>query len=310
MPKHHHGGSKFGFGALGLGALATAAAGTYKASEALVHLRKLHDVGNNNMVYVRIIERVNIDLAECDRLLALPDVKYALSRSPEKVAWIRKSIAIMRAALQEMARHTARVRKDGLKGKWVGLWNRAYWVLEEHEKLEMRVHEVARGHDGLLQVLAFLSPFEPLACCLDARQHGGAYRQDGTYQQGDTYASVSYGQRDAGVYNDETDQYREEKDVTYREEREESPSHRAVEQRYQQGHDPDEYVVDEDPRYRSIIAQSRPRFKDVQDVQEDQFIQREPAQEIEVDRRVELDRQTVAPERYNDPPKVCPLSYE
>ena len=107
-------------------------------------------------IFVRIIERVRLDLAECERLLALPDVKYALSRSPEKVAWIRTSIGVMKAALQAMAHHTARVRNDVERGLWVGVRNRLYWLLEEREKLVMHTDEVARGHDGLLQVLAFL----------------------------------------------------------------------------------------------------------------------------------------------------------
>ena len=87
MPKHsgHGGAEAFGLGALSAGAVISAIAGGYKFAEFLVKAKKLHEVGGENAVFVRMIQRVHIDLIEIERLLALPAIKEALSRSPEKV---------------------------------------------------------------------------------------------------------------------------------------------------------------------------------------------------------------------------------
>jgi hypothetical protein len=172
MPAHGGEGKAFGLGALSAGAVISAVAGTYKVAEFLLHLRKLHDVGNENDVFVRMVERVRLDLAEVDRLLSLPEIKLALSRSPEKVTWIKRVISTLRAAMEEKAKWTESVRKGVEGGRILGLKKRIWWVLEEHEKLETRRMELAMCHLGLLQVLSFLAPLEPLACC----QPEGVYR--------------------------------------------------------------------------------------------------------------------------------------
>jgi hypothetical protein len=164
MPRHSE-GKAFGLGALSAGAVISVVAGAYKVGEAVLHLRRLHAVGKENDVFVRMVERVRLDLAEVDRLLALPEVKLALSRSPEKVQWIKRTITTLRVAMEEKAKYTESVRKAVEGGRILGLRKRIWWVLEEHEKLVNRRMELAMCHLGLLQVLAFLAPLEPLACC-------------------------------------------------------------------------------------------------------------------------------------------------
>jgi hypothetical protein len=171
MPRHSD-GKAFGLGALSAGAVISVVAGAYKFGEAALHLRKLHSVGKENDVFVRMVERVRLDLAEVDRLLAVPEVKLALSQSPEKAQWIKRTITTLRMAMEEKARWTESVRKGIEGGRFLGLRKRIWWVLEEHEKLVNRRMELAMCHLGLLQVLAFLSPLEPLACC----QPEGMYR--------------------------------------------------------------------------------------------------------------------------------------
>lgn len=178
MPKHGHGeGKAFGLGALSAGAVLSAIAGAYKFGEFLVHLRKLHDVGEENAVFVRMVERVRLDLQETERLLAVPEIKHALSRSPEKTAWIKQVVTRMRIALEEKAKWTESVRKGIEGGRILGLKKRIWWVLEEHEKLVNRRMELAMCHLGLLQVISFLEPLEPLACC----QPEGMYKANERY---------------------------------------------------------------------------------------------------------------------------------
>jgi hypothetical protein len=182
MPRHGE-GTAFGLGALSAGALISAAAAAYKVGEAVLHLRKLHDVGEENAVFVRMVERVRLDLMETERLTSIYEVKIALQRSPEKVEWIKQTITRCRIAMEEKAKWTESVRKGVEGGKSLSLRKRIWWVLEEHEKLENRRMELAMCHLGLLQVINFLGPLEPLACC----QPEGIYRaNERFYREADT----------------------------------------------------------------------------------------------------------------------------
>jgi hypothetical protein len=152
--------------ALRAGAIISVVAGAYKVGEFLVHAKHLRGVREENSVYVRIIERVRADLAECERLLALPQVRFALSTAPGKVEWIRRSVHAVREALREKA--TAAGGVGGRKS--LGLQSRLWWVLDTKEKLQNLRMELALSYMGLLQVLAFLAPLEPLACCEGERR--------------------------------------------------------------------------------------------------------------------------------------------
>ena len=135
-------------------------------AEFMIRMKRLHDVGSENAVYVGLVDRVRLDLAETDRLLHLPEVKFSLSKSPEKVAWIRKTITGVRIAIEQMGKYTGRVSADLERGKHVKLRHRIRWVLDEHEKLAHRQLLLATSHQGLLEVLGFLATLEPLACCM------------------------------------------------------------------------------------------------------------------------------------------------
>jgi hypothetical protein len=196
MPKHndHHGGKAgifgLGVGVLSFGAVASAIAGTHKILETAVQLRNLWDVSEDNMVFVRIIDRVHVDLKEVERLMALPEIKDALRKTPAKVDWIRETIGSVKEALETTAHFTKRVRKDTDRGKWVGLRNRIWFRMEEFEKLELHTLEIARCHDGLLAVLSLLSSYE-----MGEKQEEPGY--DRRYQQQEQepkYETVGYGQ--------------------------------------------------------------------------------------------------------------------
>jgi hypothetical protein len=238
MPKHssgHHGLEAFGLGALSLGAVVSAIAGGYKFAEFLVKAKKLHEVAGENAVFVRIIQRVQVDLIETDRLLALPEVKRALSKSPQKVTWIRKTISALRESLEEMAGFTEHVQRDVDRGRRVGLRNRLRWVLDEHEKLVHARMEVAMNHLGLIQVLGFLSALEPLACC----------QPDGEY--------------------DEADRFVQESEVEYKETKEyDRPKHgeRNVDEGFYEGEEhpegekgrKEEYITVDEVRFMSLMV--------------------------------------------------------
>lgn len=173
MPKQHGSGGRFGIGALGVAGILSAIGGTYKVAEFLVHMRKLHDVGEENAVFVRLLERVRLDLQETDRLLRIPEVQEVLEQNREKREYVLGVIDSTQRAVHDMAKFTERVDKDvKKKGGWfslrrmtgmdVGLRNRIWWVLEEHERLLARRLEIATCHEGLVMVLGFLAKYEPL----------------------------------------------------------------------------------------------------------------------------------------------------
>ncbi|KAF2838176.1 hypothetical protein M501DRAFT_993038 [Patellaria atrata CBS 101060] len=163
--------------ALGVGAALGAVGSIYKAGEALIRLKRLHDVAEENAVFTRLAARVRDDLEEAERLMRVKEVKYALSGNPEKVEWIRDTMAGVHEALYEINRYTKRVCKDTDRGKHVGVKNRVIWVLDEHEKLVHRRMELATCHQSLLQVLALLGGLEPLRCCQDEKGQGNRYEQ-------------------------------------------------------------------------------------------------------------------------------------
>jgi hypothetical protein len=154
-----------GLGALSLGAVASAAAGGYKIAEFLVHAKKLKEVTSENKVFVRLVERVQLDLAEVDRLLKLPAIKHSLRRNPKKVAWIKNTVTAMDMALEQLASYSGTVANDTRGGRHAGLWTRMKWVLDEHEKLVHRQMEVNLSHQGIVAVLQFLGALEPMNCC-------------------------------------------------------------------------------------------------------------------------------------------------
>lgn len=172
MSRHgRHGGHGGEIAAgIGLASLAGIAGGTYKFAEFLTKVKRLHDVGGENAVFVRISENVRNDLRETERLLHLRDVKEALRTKPSRVRWIQSTIGRVRSVLEDMDKYTGRVDEDVEKrqNRWFGLgWgtgvklrHRLRWVLDEHEKLDNRTLELSTVHQSLMSVMEFLAQFE------------------------------------------------------------------------------------------------------------------------------------------------------
>lgn len=192
MPKHSSKDASFG---LKFGTVAGIFAGAYQAAEIGTKLRALYDVPEDTRLFMGILARVRIDLAEAERLMAVKQVKFALSKSPAKVQWIKKTISSMKEALEGMHKLSSKVKDRVENGRFHGIWGRVSFITDDQDKLNIHTQQVARSHAGLLEVIGFLSSLEPLACCDEAK-------------------GVHGGQQHRGDYDDHED-YFEEKDVVY-----------------------------------------------------------------------------------------------
>jgi hypothetical protein len=288
----------FGMGALKTGAVISAVAGAYKFGEFIIKLRHLEGVDGDSSVFVRIMDRVRLDLLEVERLLDLPEVKSALSRNREKVLWIQSCIGDMHMALDQTNGIISGVKK-GL-GSWTwGFYSRVKWALHDHEKLQHRRMEVALKHLSILNVLTYLAPLEPLACCdpqTKYEQRKKVYDEAREY-----YRGIDEGR------GEETDRYISEKDRYYVRDfdarREPEPERiiyrgepepeRAIYRREEdivevddlgRGYG-DEYVVENGSYYRNREEPYEERQRVVR-VEEDEYRERE--YEEERPRRVEM----------------------
>jgi len=146
-----------GLGAVSIGAAAGAIGATYKITEFLVKCKKLFHVRGENAVFVRLIDRVQADLVEADRLLALKEVKEMLKKNKGKTLWVQAQVVAMREAIEEMSKYT---KKVAAAGWWLGIKTRIWWVLDEYEKLIHREMELSMAREGLLAVIEYLNEFE------------------------------------------------------------------------------------------------------------------------------------------------------
>jgi hypothetical protein len=131
----------------------------FKFSEFAIALK---DVGKENAVFARTIQRVKDDLEETERLLYLPEVKSALARYPGKIAWINKAISSVKVALNDIGLYVERARSDKDRDGSVSFENRVRWVLKDHEKLKNRAVELNTCHISLSSVLEELHRLEHL----------------------------------------------------------------------------------------------------------------------------------------------------
>ncbi|KIV99343.1 uncharacterized protein PV09_09001 [Verruconis gallopava] len=162
MSRHgRHSGRHFleglGVGAISIGGAAAAIGATYKFSEFLVKCKRLFEVRSENEVFVRLVESVQADLAELDRLLALKEVKEALRHNKGKTLWIQTKVRDVNQAIGSMKKYT---RKVANAGWWLGIRTRIWWVLHEYEKLMHREMELASAREGVLAAIEYLSQFE------------------------------------------------------------------------------------------------------------------------------------------------------
>lgn len=142
----------FGAGAV-FGAINTA----FKFSEFVI---ALNEVGSENNVFVRTIQRVRLDLEEIERLLAIESVKSVLYQNPQKTRWVKEAIFDTKTALNDIGLFVERVRSDKDRDGEIGFGNRVRWVLKDHGKIENRRSELAACHQTLTTVLASLHPLE------------------------------------------------------------------------------------------------------------------------------------------------------
>jgi hypothetical protein len=142
---------------------------------------KLYSVDSENGVFVRMIQRVRLDLEETERLLCSPSVKSKLTATPGKLPWIKGVIMSTKGALNEIGRWVERVRSDKEGYGSISWENRVRWVFNDNEKLVNRKMELSANHQALSIVLAYLAPLEQAATPVTAEPP--AY-QDATFFDG------------------------------------------------------------------------------------------------------------------------------
>ncbi|KAG4411344.1 hypothetical protein IFR04_015530 [Cadophora malorum] len=145
---------------LGAGAIFGAINTAFKFSEFAIELA---EVGSENNVFVRTIQRVRLDLNEAERLLRVPAIRASLENNPQKSFWIQQAIHSTKSALNDIGLFVERVRSDQDRDETVSFINRVRWVLNDHGKLENRRSELATCHQSLATVLSTLHPVEMLA---------------------------------------------------------------------------------------------------------------------------------------------------
>ena len=121
---------------------------------------KLYGVESENGVFVRLIQRVRLDLEEAERLLSVRSVKQKLFGTPEKLPWIKGSLLSTKAALNEIGKWVERVRAEKQGFGNVSFETRVRWVFNDQDKLTTRSMELRTSHQTLSTVLAYLGPLE------------------------------------------------------------------------------------------------------------------------------------------------------
>ncbi|CAH0014775.1 unnamed protein product [Clonostachys rhizophaga] len=162
---HGHGRGSFnhpvleslGIGALSIGGAAAAIGASWKIAEFLVKCKTLFEVRDENAVYVRLVERVKVDLAEAERLMALKSVQDGMRENREKTLYVQSLIRGVHDAIKGMTKYTSKVAGAG---PWMGLPTRLWWVLHEREKLAHRQMELAMAREGIMEVIGWLGEFE------------------------------------------------------------------------------------------------------------------------------------------------------
>jgi hypothetical protein len=137
----------------------------FKFSEFAV---KLYSVESENGVFVRMIQRVRLDLEETERLVYSPLVQSKLVATPGKLPWIKGVIMSTKGALNEIGRLVERVRSDKAGYGSISWENRVRWVFNDNEKLVHRRMELGTCHQALSTVLAYLAPLEQVTTPLTA----------------------------------------------------------------------------------------------------------------------------------------------
>jgi len=119
-------------------------------------------------VFVRMIQRVRLDLEETERLLCVPSVKEKLISTPGKLPWIKGVVISAKSALIDIGRWVERVRADKEGYGSISWENRVRWVFNDHDKLVTRRMELGTCHQALSTVLLYLAPLEKTETPVDA----------------------------------------------------------------------------------------------------------------------------------------------
>jgi len=121
---------------------------------------KLYGVESENGIFVHLIQQVQLDLEETERLLAVPAVTKKLKSTPEKWRWIRESITRTKASVNEIGKWVEPVRGEQVAYGSVSFRTKVKWIFNDHDKLVTRSAQLRAAHQTLSNVLVFLTPLE------------------------------------------------------------------------------------------------------------------------------------------------------
>jgi len=115
---------------------------------------KLKAVSEENLIFLRLIDRVRQDLEEV-RAERASKTAY-LATAVTKRSWVDAAIADAEAALIDIGKLVEGTRVDLERARSVGMKNRLEWALYNHDKFVTRQAGLDTCHRSLLAVLTFL----------------------------------------------------------------------------------------------------------------------------------------------------------
>jgi hypothetical protein len=121
---------------------------------------KLYGVESENGIFVNLIQQVQHDLEETERLLSIPDITKKIKNTPDKWCWIQKSIAAAKASLIEIGKCVEPVRGEQEAYGSATFKTKVKWIFKDHDKLVTRSRHLNSVHLSLQTVLGFLTPLE------------------------------------------------------------------------------------------------------------------------------------------------------
>lgn len=121
---------------------------------------RLKDVGLENKVFSRLIQRVREDVEEAFRLMRKPEVQAHFEADPDKEKRVNGTILSVKTAINNIARFVEALRVQKEREGTIGMINRFEWVLRHQSKLNSRQLELDTCHKSLLQSINAMQMWE------------------------------------------------------------------------------------------------------------------------------------------------------
>lgn len=121
---------------------------------------RMKDVGLENKVFSRLIQRVREDVEEAFRLMRKPEIQAHFEVDPDKEKRVNGAILSVKTAINNIARFVEALRVQKERDGSIGMINRLEWVLRHQSKLNSRQLELDTCHKSLLQTISAMQLWE------------------------------------------------------------------------------------------------------------------------------------------------------